>query len=267
MSAVNDDLQKLETFKGEAEIRIQTLGQFSVWHHDKKIESKAWSRDKTTQLLQYLISNRQRNALHKEKIMDHLWDDWNDNDFKVAMHGVNKVLEPNRASRTEPSYIIRQGVSYQLNLDKVWIDAEALEKYIIIGNANFGEDNSIAKIAYNEAINLYKGVYLPNRIYEDWSSEEREKIQVLILGAYITLAEILLKEKPIESIRLAQSALAIDATWEDAYRIQMQGYLEKGNRPQAIKAYKKCETILNEEYGIAPLPETKQLLQTIQKIG
>ena len=58
--------------------------------------------------------------LHKEKIMDGLWEDWNDRDFKVALHGINKVLEPNRPSRTEAIYILRQGVSYQIDLDKTY---------------------------------------------------------------------------------------------------------------------------------------------------
>lgn len=267
MPSKNDELLALKKFQKEAALRIQTLGQFTVWINQEKIPSKAWSRDKTTQLLQYLISNRQRNALHKEKIMDHLWDDWNDNDFKVAMHGLNKVLEPNRPSRTEPNYVLRQGVSYHLDMDKVWIDVDALEQYIIIGNDCYGADNVLAREAYKAAINLYQGVYLPNRIYEDWSSEEREKVQVLILGAYITLAEILLDEKPIESIRLAQSALAVDATWEDAYRIQMQAYINKGNRPQAIKTYRKCKSVLEDEFGISPLPETQKLLKTIEGIS
>jgi len=267
MPQLPDSLQELIAFKDNASIRIQTLGQFIVWRNEEKIDSKEWSRDKTVQLLQYLISNRQRNALHKEKIMDNLWDDWNDRDFKVAMHGINKTLEPDRASRTEPLYIERQGVSYHLNLEKVWIDVEALEKYIIIGNAFYGTDNHVSKTAYKLAIDLYKGMYLPNRIYEDWSSEEREKTQMLTLGAYITLAEIILEENPTESIRLAQHALSIDATWEDAYRIQMQAYLAKGNRPQAIKTYIKCETILEKEYGIEPLPETKKLLKAIEEIS
>ena len=128
---------------------------------------------------------------------------------------------------TEASYIIRQGVSYQRNLEKIWIDVEVLEKYIIIGNEYFGNDNKVAKEAYKLALELYDGIYLPNRIYEDWSSEEREKIQLLVLGAYISLAEILLKENPLESIRLAQNAISIDPTWEDAYRLQMNAYLAK----------------------------------------
>jgi two-component SAPR family response regulator len=266
MSDFLQQLTDLQTFQENAQIRIQTLGNFCVWRNQQKIDSKEWGRDKTIQLLQYFVSNRQRNALHKEKIMDGLWEEWNDRDFKVALHGINKALEPERASRTEPTYILRQGVSYQIDLEKVWVDVEALEKYVIIGNETFTVDNKIAKTAYKTAIDLYKGSYLPNRIYEDWTSEEREKTQLLILGAYITLAEILLDENPLESIRLAQKALAIDAAWEDAYRIQMKAYIVKGNRPQAIKTYMKCEIILEEEYGISPLPETKKLLKHIEAI-
>jgi len=266
MNPLSDRLIELKQFQKDAIIRIQTLGQFNLWLNDEKIDSKKWGRDKTVQLLQYLISNRQRHALHKEKIMDHLWEDGDDRDFKVALHGVNKVLEPERPSRTEPSFVIRQGISYQLDLEKVWMDVEALEQYIIIGNEAFGENQAIAKEAYKEAIALYRGVYLPNRVFEDWSSEEREKIQILILGAYVILAEILLNENPLESIRLAQCAIAIDNTWEDAYRLQMQAYIKKGNRPQAIKAYQKCADVLDKEYGIEPLPATKNLLKEIENI-
>ena len=266
-SELLQQLKTLKTFEENAVIRIQTLGGFNLWRNHQKIDNKEWGRDKTIQLLQYLISYRQRNALHKEKIMDHLWEDWNDRDFKVALHGVNKVLEPERASRTEAIYITRQGVSYQIDLNLVFIDVEILEKYISIGNKAFMIDNLVAKNAYENAIELYKGSFLPNRVFEDWTSEEREKSQLLILGAYISLAEILVQTNPLESIRLAQNALSIDNTWEDAYRIQMQAYIVKGNRPQAIKTYLKCEVVLEEEYGISPLPETKKLLKEIESIS
>lgn len=267
MSEFKQQIFDLEHFKENAEVRIETLGNFRVWRDHVKIEAKEFGRDKTMQLLQYLIANRQRNALHKEKIMDDLWEDWNDRDFKVAMHGINKALEPNRQSRTEPKFIIRQGVSYQIDLEKVWIDAEALESFIIIGNKTYTSDSEVSKLAFQHAIDVYRGSFLPNRIYEDWTSEEREKAQLLILGAYISLAELLLNENPSESIRLCQNAINIDATWEDAYRIQMKAYIAKGNRPQAIKTYMKCEVILEEEYGISPLPETKQLLKEIEAIN
>ena len=77
----------------------------------------------------------------------------------------------------------------------------------------------------------------------------------------------MLEENPLESIRLSQKALSIDPTWEDAYRLQMLGYLAKGNRPQAIKAYQNCVNVLDEEFGIDPLPETKKLIREIEEIS
>lgn len=267
MSDLHDQLNTLVAFQKEAPIRFQTLGNFTLWRGEEKIGSKDWGRDKTIQLIQYLISYRQRHALHKEHIMEHLWEEGDDRDFKVALHGVNKVLEPNRPSRTEPIYVERQGLTYQLNLEKVWIDVEVLEKYIALGNEGLGEDIAFAKKAFKAAIALYQGAYLPNRIFEDWTTEEREKAQVLILGAYTVLAELLTTENPMESVRLTQQAIAIDPTWEDAYKIQMQAYITKGNRPQALKTYQKCVEVLDKEYGIAPLPATKQLLKEIEEIG
>lgn len=251
----------------QARLRIHTLGRWEVWRTEGIISDKAWGRDKTIELLQYLVTVRQRHGLHKEQIIDRLWEDADqkggDRDFKVAMHGINKVLEPDRPSRTDPKYILRQGVSYQLNIQDVWIDAAAFESFVTIGNEYLHEDTAGAQLAYRHAISLHQGVYLPTRMYQDWSSEERERLQILALGAYVTLAESLIQVNPMESVRLTQLALKIDPSWEDAYRIQMAAFAAKGNRPAAIKAYNQCKKILEEEYGLAPLPLTEQLLKEI----
>jgi len=68
---------------------------------------------------------------------------------------------------------------------------------------------------------------------------------------------------PMESIRLCQQALLIENTWEDAYRLQMEAYLKKGNRPMAIKTFRQCAAVLEKEYGVKPLPETTALYQRI----
>ncbi len=241
------------------------MGNFQVWRENSAISSKEWGRDKTIQLFQYLLTARHRRALHKEQIADRLWEELDNvnQTFKVALHGVNKVLEPNRKSRTEPRYVQRQGITYQLDLKDIWIDVAAVEELIKIGNDALTTHQSEAIIAYQKALDLYQGIYLPNRLYEDWSSAERERIQLLILNTYISLGELLLATNPVESIRLAQQALLLDATWEEAYRLQMDAYLKKGNRPMAIKTFRQCEEVLQKEFGIAPLPETKALIKKI----
>ena len=271
MSDFIREIEEILQRRSQLELEIKCMGTFEGYLNGELIPPKVWGRDKTVQLFQFMITARHRRALHKEQIIARLWEDADgeggDRDFKVALHGINKALEPNRKSRSEAKYVIRQGLTYQLNFDAIWIDAEAMERFIAIGNATMNSDPTTAKRAFYEAIELHHGVYLPNRMYEDWTSEERERLQLLSLGAYISLAELILTENPQECIRLCQEALIIDHSWEDAYRIQMKAYMSKGNRPQAIKTFEKCRAVLDDEFGIDPLPQTKAVIQDILGVG
>jgi two-component SAPR family response regulator len=264
---MSDPLEHIRQQQQQAEIQVFTLGSFSVWRHGQAVPDKEWGRDKTIQLFQYFVTARHRKAQHKEQIMDRLWEedgDSGDQNFKVALHGVNKVLEPNRKSHSEARYVIRQGLTYQLDRTHIWVDADALEAYIACGNQWLHTQPARAQEAYRAAIDLYKGTFLPNRIYEDWSCDERERLQVLTLGTITTLSGLLLEENPMESIRLAQQALIMDVTCEEAYRLQMNAWFRRGNRPMVIKIYRQCERVLDDEMGIEPLPETKKLLKMIE---
>lgn len=246
-------------------VQVQTLGNFQVWLDGQPITPKAWGREKTIQLFQFLVTARTRKALHKEQILDRLWGEDDDSHFKVALHGINKVLEPDRKSHGETRFIARQGLAYQLKTDDMWIDAHAFEALVALGNQTISDNPSVAKRAYREAIQLYEGVYLPDRIYEDWCCDERERLQVLMLGATMTLAELMLQDNPAETIRLSQQVILMDVAWEDAYRLQMEAYFLKGNRPMAIKTYRQCEKVLDAEMGVEPLPETKKLYKKIME--
>ena len=248
------------------QIQVYTLGKFSVVRGEQEIDTKAWGRDKTVQLFQYMVSAHNRGAMHKEQIMDRLWEDYDDRSFKVALHGVNKALEPDRPSRQDPKYIVRNGLTYHLNMNNVWIDAVEMESYISEGNRVLEEQPAEAIELFQRALSLYNGSYLPDRMYEDWTTTERERLQVLALNTYVQLAEMLLKKQPQESIRLCEQAILIDSEWEDAYRTEMQAYLNMGNRPMVIKTYNRCVRILEEEYGLEPLPMTKALLEKVKNL-
>lgn len=267
MSSLLDQYNKYKNSKPG--IRVNTLGKFEMVINGHSLSDKDWGRDKTLQLIQFFITNRHQFGLHKEVIIDRIWNvddmDQGGRDFKVALHGIRKVMEPNRKSRTEASYISRQGSTYKLETENIWIDVDALDFYVKLGNQAIANNKELAIEIFNEVINLYHGIYLPNRMYEDWSAAERERLQIQALNAYMVLAELVKDDNPRECIRLAQSALMIDNTWEEAYRIQMQAYLQIGSRPQAIKAFKSCVEVLDREFGIEPLPETRGVMGDILK--
>jgi DNA-binding SARP family transcriptional activator len=124
-------------------------------------------------------------------------------------------------------------------------------------------DVNFAIACYDAAVKLYHGDYLPERRYEDWTSAERERLQLLALNTMTTLADLLLTRTPLESIRLAQRVLAVDPVWEDAYRVLMRAFVAQQNRPLALRTYERCMAVLDEEFGVEPLPETTTLYEQI----
>jgi len=266
MTAV--DFEKLIHQKDHAIIKVETLGQFFITRDGEQVNNKEWGRDRTLQLFQFLLTSRNRRALHKEQIADRIWEDVSgkslDQTLKVAVHGINKVLEPNRQKRTDPKYLIRQGATYRLSINDLFLDVEAFETFIAIGNQHLSNNSNLAISSYQEALQLYNGVFLPERMYDDWTSSERERLQLMALNTMVDLGELLLETNPAESIRLCQQALQIDHCWEEAYRIQMHGYFLKGNRPMALKTYQLCTEVLKEEFGVEPLPETNAVYKKIR---
>lgn len=250
----------------QAALRIQTLGSFHVWREGVEIESVAWGREKAVHLFQFFVTTRGQ-YFHKEQIIDQLWPELDpkasDRDFKVALHAINKTLEPERQPRSEPRFIQRNDLTYGLNMVDVWVDADVFENYVINGNQHLDKDISKAIEYYQQAVKLYAGDYLPERRYEDWSSAERERLQVLVLNMMTKLADLLVDRNTLESIRLTQRVLTLDPVWEDAYRTQMRAYMLQGNRPLALRTYEQCVEKLKKEFGVEPLPETNELYDKI----
>ncbi len=257
-------LQDIIAKKINTSVQVYTMGKFEVYVDGQRVPHQAWKRDKSLQLFQFMIIACHRKALHKEQLIDRLWEDeMDDQGFKVALHGISKVLEPEKKSHANSKYIERNNHAYALMADDIWVDIYDFDALLAEGNRMIQSDPAQAQILLREALKMHTGVFLPDRIYEDWSADERERIQLSFLNASTALAELVLPTNPTESIQLCQDALLGDITWEDAYRIQMAAFFTKGNRPMAIKTYKVCEKVLDEEMSIKPLPETKKLYQTI----
>ena len=108
------------------------------------------------------------------------------------------------------------------------------------------------------------GDYLPDVIYEDWASAERERLSTLYLSGATRLARLLLDAgQTVEMLLWCQRVIRMDTCWEEAYRLLMRGYMANGNRPLAIRVYEQCRAALAEELGVEPMAETKRLYEEI----
>lgn len=243
-------------------LRIETLGACRVWLGDQELGEKDWLRGKAKELFQLLVTKRQR-PLGKEEIFGMLLpalDEKSANrDFKVALNALQTALEPHRRARSHPYFIIRIGTSYQLNPNAFWIlDTVEFEKRVKEGLE--ADEPNQAILALEQGLQLYKGDYMPERRYDDWCIEERERLQVLYLRGAERLAQLYAESGQYnKSIRFCEAMLQKDVCWEEAYRLLIQCHVRLNNRNQAMKWYHKCVSALEQELGIEPMPQTKEL--------
>jgi LuxR family transcriptional regulator, maltose regulon positive regulatory protein len=250
-------------------LHVETLGRFAIWRGDDRLPDTSWGREKARQLFQYLITYRQRYTA-RERIIDDLWPELDanraDRDFKVALNAMNTALQPDRATRSLSAYIARQGASYGLDPDApLAVDVDRFEAGLMAASQVEAQNRRQAIERYRPVLALYRGDYLPDALYNDWASAERERLTAIYLAAATRLARLLLAEGEIvEMLLWCQRVIAIDPCWEEAYRLLMRGHMATGNRPLALRAYQQCRAALIEELGIDPMNRTTRLYEEIK---
>jgi LuxR family maltose regulon positive regulatory protein len=255
-------------------LRIQTLGMFRVWLDGELLPNVVWKREKAQRLFQFLITlrlNDSHQLMPKERIVAELWPTLDekraDRDFKVALNALNDALEPDRSVRSLSSFVLRHGLAYGLDPEaQITIDAEEFREGLKSAARLERANRDAAIDVYREAVDLYAGDYLPDALYEDWASLERERLQTLYLSGALRLALLLLRAGGHqESIHLCQSALMIDRYWEEAYRLMMIAHTLRGNRPLALRVYEQCRQALEEGLDLLPMAETTDLYHRIAR--
>jgi ATP/maltotriose-dependent transcriptional regulator MalT/two-component SAPR family response regulator len=276
------DLPDIQLHPGY-QLRVQSLGGFRIWRGETEVDPRDWKRDKARQLFQLLLTHRSR-PLQREAIAEQLWPDLSpeaaSRDFKVALNAVNKALEPARAADRPSAYIAREGAAYFLRPEAdLWLDAAVFERESEAGlrpiDSNPGESEQASTATVDQAIahlktalRLYAGDYLPEAIYEDWASAERERLAALYLRAADRLAGALIDRGQYdEGLSICQLILARDPCWESAYRMMMIAHARQGNRPQALRVYQRCVSVLRKELDVDPSPATVATFDRIAQTG
>lgn len=123
--------------------------------------------------------------------------------------------------------------------------------------AQVGSEAAVA--ALRAAVGLYKGDLLEG-CYDEWVTEERERLRDRYLAAVRRLTDLLADrgEYP-EAVRLGRELLRCDPLQEDSYRLLMRVHNRAGDRAAALRVYHECVSTLQRELGVDPSKETAAL--------
>jgi DNA-binding SARP family transcriptional activator len=167
------------------------------------------------------------------------------------------------------AYVLRNGSLYGLRPGvDLWLDADQFERLVTAGDRLSGPEAEDGLNHYRQALVLYQGEYLQESPYEDWCSEERERLLTLYLRTADRLARALVERQEWEeALEVCRSILARDDCWEQAYRLMMISYSRLDNRAQALRTYRRCVERLQAELEIDPMAATVRLYESILHSG
>jgi DNA-binding SARP family transcriptional activator len=118
---------------------------------------------------------------------------------------------------------------------------------------------------HHQAVSMYRDDLLSD-CYESWCVADRERLQRLYVRALRRLVQYHRQRGEIDvAIADARRILVCDPLREEVHRALIRLHLDSGDPTAALLQYQACSEMLKRELGIAPMPETSQLVQSLMR--
>lgn len=246
-------------------LSLYMLSSFEVVRDGKLVNGGLGG--KARQLLKILAANR-RKCLPRDLLIELIWPDSDPTaaaiSLKVAAHNLRNGLEPVKRNGNTGRWIIAENGTYRLNPDAdIWIDTEAFREHYEAGRSLQSAGQLVeARREFEKAETLYRGDYLEEDMYEDWTVVPREELRDLYLDVLGRLAQLARAEElHADVIRYCHKIVLADPCREDAYQMLMYSHGALGQLARAGSWYAVCRVALNREVGVAPSPDTVALFE------
>jgi DNA-binding SARP family transcriptional activator len=247
-------------------LRVRFFGHFEMLCDEELIT--LGRNGKALSILKYLLANRSR-PISQDYLMGWLWPESNLKrarwSLNSAIHTLRKLISecPSSASL---NYILLEEGYYRLCSEVgVTTDVDQFDCHYEEGRRLQKEGRAEeAATEYEKAIDLYRGDYLLEDLYEDWTMVERERLSNAYTDMLGRLAVHYYEtEQYQESIGACFRILEKDRCQEESYRLLMRCYARLGLWERALCQYRLYERILSQEYGMDPSPETEALYESL----
>jgi DNA-binding SARP family transcriptional activator len=246
------------------ELRLAVLGPPRV-----ELDGAAVEVDtrKAVALLAYLAVTGERHE--RTALAGLLWPEYDEAHARAALRRTLSAL--NRGLHGGWLATDRNGVA--LDRAGLWLDLERFRSLLAAsgGHGHGPAETCPACLApLREAAALHRGDFLAGFAlrdadgFEDWQRFQAESLRRELAGVLERLVGVEAAEgRWQDAIADARRWLALDPLHEPAHRQLMRLYAWSGQRGAALRQYRACVRVLDQELGVAPLEETSALYQAI----
>ena len=230
-------------------LRLLLLGPPRIERDDQILEIDT---RKATALLAYLALSGERPS--RDWLAFFLWPEFDDSRARAALR---RTLSALKAAIGEGAiYATREQIG--LEPGAAWCDVVAFWQSIKQGDLA-------------AAVALYRGDFMAgfslrdSLPFDDWQLQQAEDLRRDLANALDQLVQQAILRRDFEAgLEYGRRWLQIDPLREEAHTRLMRLYAWAGQRSAALRQYRDCLRVLDEELGVPPLPETTALYHDIQ---
>src|SRR5262245_30568917 len=208
-----------------------------------------------------LLVTERRAGLSVEKIADVLWNGAPPPSWSTALRAIISKLRGLMAECGFGDAVAIENAfgCYQLRLPSdTWVDLEVAAKAVHDAETELRAGNFAA--ANGEALVAAAISRRPFMTGDDgpWVTQKRRWLGAIRVRALSCRAQVAIANgDPELAVEDAELIIELEPYRESAYVLLMRAHAKTGNRAQALQTYERLRTLLAEQLGASPSPDTE----------
>lgn len=245
---------------------VQMFGAFHLSINGITISDRSSQAKKPWSILEYLITFHKR-EISSSELIDLIWSSKESANpggaLKTLMFRSRKLLDPFGIPTNH--LIIQKSGTYAWNPDiELVIDTDQFEDLLQQSKNTFLTNEQRLDLLM-QAVDLYKGDFLPKSSWEAWALPISTFYHTMYLQAAHTAIDLLLESADwARIIGLCQRALAIEPFDEDFHYFLIYALYNNREQNQALEHYQYMTNLFYNEFAITPSQRLKDLYKMIR---
>jgi DNA-binding SARP family transcriptional activator len=248
-------------------IHIKMLGEFSISYKGNSVSDSDNRSKKVWTLLEYLVAFHNKDV-SQNTLIDLLWSDEKSDDpfnsLKTLLHRARVLLDGLGYPSTK--IILHKHDNYSWNNTLPFdIDTEIFEDLCKKASQTGLSDGQRQPI-YEEAIELYKGEFLPKNNSDTWAVSLASHYQSEYTRIVYDYCDLLGKQGAYDRVvDICNKAIGFDPYDEHLHYLLIDALYRAGQQKKSIQQYQSVISMFYDKFGLSPSKELTDLYQEIVK--
>lgn len=247
--------------------RIYLTGQVSLEYGDRLVTEGALPGRQGRLAFVFLVANRSR-PVGRDELVDVIWPGQPPPEVDAALSSIlsklRAVLKRLGCSVPEASIDVGSG-SIGIRLPpQTWVDIEDAASAIDEAEGALRTGDTARAWGFANVVISIAGRPFIQDHEAAWIQAFRVKLRTLLTRGLECLATVSqLSGEPSLAIQYTTEVLKLEPFREVAYQQLMRLHAKIGNNAEALRVFEQCRSLLREELGASPSPQTEAVFLTI----